>query len=456
MVILKDQKLFNMNIYEQINQINNEYHYFNELCNIQTKKTGKLKDYVVSVKDALCVKGVETKGGSAILDGYKPLFNATVVERLLGEGATIIGKTAQDAFGFGSFSINVGNNMQIPLNPFDKNRSTGGSSGGAAGFTQIASKKGIKHIAIGESTGGSIACPASFCGVYGLTPTYSLVSRYGLMDYANSLDKIGVLTASAKELALGLSIIAGYDEKDATSSNMKIPDYEKVLNKSINGMKIAIVKECLGKGVDPVIVKNIAEIIEKLKKQGVIVEEINLPITTEYALETYYILAMCEASTNMAKYCGIRYGKHEKLECNFNEYFTKVRSHGFNKEEKRRILLGTFARMSGYRDAYYIKAAQVRTLIIEEYKKAFKKYDALISPAMPFTAPTFQEIKKLTPLQHYMADIMTVGPNLAGLPHISCPTGFKDKMPLGTMFIADHFQEEKLLQIASRLENGNS
>ncbi|MBI3033036.1 Asp-tRNA(Asn)/Glu-tRNA(Gln) amidotransferase subunit GatA [Candidatus Woesearchaeota archaeon] len=440
---------------QQLEKINEEYHYFNKLCNVQTKKTGKLKDYVISVKDALCVKDVETKGGSAILEGYKPLFNATVIEKLLAEGATIIGKTSQDAFGFGTFSTNVGNNMQIPLNPFDKNHSTGGSSGGAAGFTQLAKKKGIKHIALGESTGGSIAAPASFCGVYGLTPTYSLVSRYGLLDYANSLDKIGPIAASVKELAMCLSIIAGHDEKDATSSKTSIPDYEKGLSKPIKGMKIAVIKECFGKGIDPAIKQNILETIETLKKQGATIEEISLPTTTEYALEAYYILAMCEASTNLAKYCGIRYGRHEKLEGNFNQYFSKVRSHGFNKEEKRRILLGTFARMSGYRDAYYIKAAKVRTLIIQEYKKAFEKYDILISPTMPMVAPTFDEIKRLTPLQHYMVDLMTVGPSLAGLPHISCPTGFKDNMPIGTMFIADHFQEEKLLQIASSIEELN-
>ena len=441
---------------KQIEKLNNEYHQFNTLCHVQNKhenKSGKLKKYAISVKDAICVKDINSSAGGAMLKEYKPLFHATVVEKLLAEGAIIIGKTAQDANGFGSFSVNVGEGLSIPLHPLDKTRSCGGSSGGAAGFTKLAEINQISHIALGESTGGSIAAPASFCGVYGLTPTYGLVSRYGLMDYANSLDKIGPIASSTKEIALCLSIIAGYDEKDSTSVNVKIPDYELSLHKPVKGMKIGIINECFGEGVDKEIAVCVMSAIDLLKKQGAIIEEVSLPTVTKYALETYYLLAMCEASTNLAKYCGIRYGAHEKLEGNFNEYFSKVRDKYFNKEEKRRILIGTFARMAGYRDAYYIKAAQVRTLIIAEYKNIFKKFDLLVCPAMSITAPTFKEIEKLTPLQNYMMDIMTVGPNLAGLPHISCPTGEnKKKMPIGTMFIADHFQEEKLLQVASALE----
>jgi len=437
-------------VIQEAKKINKEYNYFNIIDEAPKKEgDGKLNNITVSVKDCICIKDLESRAGSKILEGYNPVFNATVIEKVKKAGAIIIGKTAQDAFGFGSFSVNVGKDMKIPLNPFDKQRACGGSSGGAAGFTQKAT---FPHIALGQSTGGSIVCPASFCGVIGLCPTYGRVSRYGLMDYANSLDKIGPMAKTMKEIALMLEIISGYDEKESTTIDAPVPKYTDFLKKDIKGMKIGIIKEAFEKGIDEEVKEKVEEGIKLLEKQGAKTESISLPLTQKYGVETYYLLAMCEASTNLAKFCGMRYGASEKIEGSFNEYFSKIRSHYLNDESKRRIIIGTFARMAGYRDAYYIKAAKVRTKIIEEYKKAFKKVDLLVSPTMPFVAPKFKEIEKLTPLQNYMADILTVGPNLAGLPHITLPVGFnKDKMPIGLMLIADHLQEEKLIQAGAKL-----
>ena len=437
-------------IIQETKKINKEYHYFNIIDeNPKQKGNGKLNNVIVSVKDCICVKDMESRAGSKILQDYKPVFDATVIEMIRKQGALIIGKTAQDAFGFGSFSTNVGKDMKIPLNPFDKERACGGSSGGAAGFTQKAT---FKHIALGQSTGGSIVTPASFCGVVGLCPTYGRVSRYGLMDYANSLDKIGPIAKTVEEVALMLEIIAGFDEKESTTLNEPVPEYSKFLTKDINGLKIGVIKESFGKGIDPEVKEKVEEGIKQLEKGGAKIENISLPLTEKYGVETYYLIAMCEASTNLAKFCGMRYGASEEIKGNFNEYFSRVRSDYFNDESKRRIIIGTFARMAGQRDAYYIKAAKVRTKIIKEYKKAFKKVDLLVSPTMPFVAPKFKEIEKLTPLQNYRADTLTVGPNLAGLPHISIPIGTnKDKMPIGLMLIADHLKEEKLIQAGAKL-----
>ncbi len=447
---------------EESKKINKEYNYFNNISEdfaieqakeldkqIKSKKAkGRLLGLPVSVKDNIIVQGVESTAGSAILKGYIPEFHATAVRKATDEGAIIIGKTAQDEFGFGSFSKNVGVGFKIPLNPFDKTRVTGGSSGGSGGFTQKFSRN---HISLGESTGGSIASPAAFCGVVGLTPTYGRVSRYGLIDYGNSLDKIGSMAKSVEDAALMLEIISGKDKDDSTSANVPVEKYASFVKKGIKGMKIGIVKEMIN-GSDKEVQKAVMDYIKKLEKEGAKYEEISLPITSKYSIAAYYILATAEASTNLAKYCGMRYGKHEYLQGNFNEYFTDVRSKNLGAEAKRRIILGTFARQAGFRDAYYIKAAQVRTVIINEYKKLLSKYDAIVSPTMPLLAPKFSEIEKLTPLQNYLMDIMTVGPNLAGMPHISVNAGMAKGLPVGIMFTSDHFEEKKLIQLASELE----
>ncbi len=437
-------------VLDKAEKINKGYHYLNviakdyalkqaeELEKIKDKSPKRLLGVPITVKDCICVKGMESRAGSKILEGYTPLFDATVVERLKKEGAIIIGKTAQDEFGFGGFNVNVGVGFKTPKNPFDKERACGGSSGGSGGITQ---KLGWPSLA--ESTGGSIVNPASFCGVIGLCPTYGLVSRYGLIDYGNSLDKIGPMATSMEDISLIMEIISGFDEKISTTVEKKF--VSKKL--SVKGMKVALLKEGLGEGTDDVIISKIREYSEGLKKKGIEVNEVSLPLTAKYGVAVYYILALSEASTNLARYCGLRYGKSEKISGTFNDYFTKVRSRYFGREAKRRIILGTFARMAGYRDAYYIRAAKIRTRIIEEYKKVFKKFDFILSPAMPILPPKFLEIEKLTPLQNYMMDILTVGPNLAGLPHISIPIGFEKKLPVGAMLIADHFEENKLLQM---------
>src|SRR3989338_7544718 len=387
-------------VMEECKKINKEYNYFNiiseDLALSQAKeiqkqiknndkgiKNKKLLGVAVSVKDAICVKNVESTAGSRILKGYKPLFDATVVKKAKEAGAIIIGKTAQDEFGFGSFSVNAGLGFNVPKNPFDKTRACGGSSGGAGGITQKAS---FPHIALGESTGGSIVNPASFCGVFGLCPTYGRVSRYGLMDYANSLDKIGALGKNVYDVALLLDVIAGFDENESTTINKPTEKYAESINKNIKNMKIGIINGSFV-DIDKNVGKNVREGVKELEEHGAKCEEISLKLPIDHGISTYYIIATSEASTNLAKYCGMRYGISEKLEGNFNEYFTKVRSNNFGAEAKRRIILGTFARMSGYRDAYYIKATKVRAMIVNEYKKIFRKYDALVSPTMPRTAP---------------------------------------------------------------------
>src|SRR3989338_309136 len=449
-------------VIDECRKINKEYNYFNTISeelaleqaneikksiknNDKNIKNKKLLGVAVSAKDAICVKGVESTAGSRILKGYKPLFDATVIRKAVEHGAIIIGKTAQDEFGFGSFSVNVGLDYKVPKNPFDAARSCGGSSGGAGGIAQKAS---FPHIALGESTGGSIASPASFCGVFGLTPTYGRVSRYGLMDFGNSLDKIGTLGKNAYDAALLLECIAGFDENESTTINKPVDDYTNFNNKKRNNIRVGIIKETF-KDIDGKVEKNVRDGIKKLEENDVKAEEISLSLPVKYGLAAYYLIGTSEASTNLAKYCGMRYGISEELKGSFNEYFSDVRSKNFGQEAKRRIMLGTFARMSGYRDAYYIKAMKVRSKIVDEYKKLFKKYDALISPTMPILPPKFSEIEKLSPLQHYMMDIMLVGPNLAGLPHLNVPVGFENKLPVGMLLIGDHLAEGKLLQMGS-------
>ncbi len=408
------------------------------------KKKGSLSGFVISVKDNICTKGMQTTAGSKILSGYNPPFNATCVERVLDAGGTILGKTAMDEFGFGTFSVNCA--YEIPKNPLDTERSCGGSSGGAACITTVAD---FSHVALAESTGGSISCPAAFTGTVGLTPTYGLVSRWGLIDYANSLDKIGCIGKSVHDVALLLSVIAGNDSRDSTSLNVPKQDYTKFLKKDIKGMKIGIPKEYF-EGVDEKITKVVWNAIKKLESLGATYKEVSLP-HTKYSLSAYYIIAVSEASTNLAKYAGLRYGLHQELKGNFDEYFSSVRSNGFGEEAKRRIILGTFARMAGYRDAYYLKALKVRTKVIEDFKKAFKQFDVLAAPTMPVVAPRFDEIEKLSPIQVYMMDVLTVAPNLAGIPMISVPAGKVGNLPVGLHLMGNHLQEGKVIQVAQSI-----
>jgi len=392
----------------------------------------------VSAKDNICVRDMQTTAGSRILEGYKPVFEASVIERIRKIGS-VIGKTNQDEFGFGTFSTNSA--WGIPKNPLDPERSCGGSSGGAAGLTAALK---MPHIALGQSTGGSISCPAAFCEVVGLTPTYGLVPRYGLIDYANSMDKIGPIAKDVWSAAWMLSVIAGRDVRDSTSLDVPKKDYTKT--KNVKGMKLAVPKEYFI-NVDKGVENDVRAAIKKLESLGATCEEVSLP-NTQNALYAYYIIAACEASTNLARFCGMRYGMEEEIKGDFNEYFSSVRTKGFGEEAKRRIMLGTFARMAGYREAYYHKAMRVRTLVINEFRSVFSKYDAIVAPTMPIRAPKFSEIKKLTPLENYQMDILTVPANLAGIPMISVPCG----QFTGLHIIGGHLQEEKIVSIAAAHE----
>ncbi|MBI2147581.1 Asp-tRNA(Asn)/Glu-tRNA(Gln) amidotransferase subunit GatA [Candidatus Woesearchaeota archaeon] len=464
-------------VLEEAEKINKDYFYYNtvssDLAMSQAreldqqhkrgKASGRLFGIPMSVKDSICVKGVESTAGSRILKGYFPLFNATVVQRAVNEGAVVIGKTAQDEFGFGAFAVNVGLGYAIPRNPLDKKRTTGGSSGGCVGIT---SKTSYAHVSLAESTGGSIVEPAAFCSVVGLCPTYSRVSRYGLIDFSNTFDKIGPAAKTVQDAALLLDVISGHDPQDSTSHpspassslppssshSSSVASFTSFVGKDIAGMKIGVIKEAFGAGVSEVVAKSVRQGIARLEQHGAVVDEISLESPIKYSIPTYYIIATSEASTNLAKYCGMRYGNHEPLDGNFNAYFTKVRSANFGEEAKRRIMLGTFARMAGFRDAFYLQALKVREKIVQDYKGVFKRYDALVSPTVGIQPPTFEEIEKLTPLQHYMMDVLYLGPNIAGLPHLNIPLPLANGLPVGLMLVGDHFAEGKLVQLGSALE----
>lgn len=425
---------------EEVKSANRKYSLLNTTGMLNVKIKQPLFGLPVSAKDCICVRGMQSAAGSRILEGYEPTFDATCVSRVREEGGFLLGKTNQDEFGFGTFSTN--SQYGIPKNPLDQSRACGGSSGGAAGLVAALQ---MPHVALAESTGGSISCPAAFCSVVGLTPTYGLVSRYGLIDYANSLDKIGPIGKSVYDVALMLSVIAGHDVMDSTSLNVHKQDYTKYMTKELKGTKIAVPKEYF-RNVDKSIEKSVWNAIRKLESLGAKYEEISLP-ATKYALSAYYIIATAEASTNLARYCGLRYGYQPELKGNFNEYFSSARKV-FGEEAKRRIMLGTFARMSGYRDAYYMRAMRVRTLIINDFKKAFKKYDAIAAPTMPILPPKFSEIKKLSPVENYQMDVLTVPANLAGIPHLSVPCS----RMTGLHLLGNHLAEGKLISIASAFE----
>ncbi len=428
-------------------EIQSKYGAFNRIAeDLEPLGSGRLDGYAVSVKDNVCTKGLETTAGSAILKGYVPPFDATVVERCRGEGAPILGKTSMDEFGFGTFSVNTP--YGPPRNPHDPGRSCGGSSGGAACLTAVAN---FPHLAIAESTGGSISCPAAFCGVVGLTPTYGRVSRWGLIDFANSLDKIGCMGKTVSDAALLLSVIAGPDGYDSTALQAPPEDYTEHLVEDIEGVRVGVPREYFGEGVDQGIVELVWAAIKELEGLGASCSEVSL-LHTGASLASYYIIAMAEASTNLAKFCGMRYGLQPPIEGNYDDYFTAVRTRGFTEEAKRRIILGTFARMAGYRDAYYLKALRVRTRVIEDFKRAFGEVDVLAAPTMPVVAPRFAEIAGMEPVQHYMKDILTVAPNLAGIPMISIPCGEVGGLPVGLHLMADHLQEGRLIRVAHAYE----
>ena len=436
-----------MSVLERAHRINHRYRAFNHVAEaLEAEGGGRLAGVYVSVKDNVCVKGMPSTAGSKVLDGYAPPFDATVVAKCRLEGAAILGKTAQDEFGFGTFNVNTP--YSVPLNPRDTERSPGGSSGGAAVVTAVAD---FPHLAIAESTGGSISCPASFCGVVGVTPTYGRTSRWGLIDYANSLDKIGCMGRTVRDAALLLSVISGPDRYDSTVLHAQVEDYAAQAGEPVEGLRVGVPREYFGEGVDQGVSDVVWGGVKRLEDRGAEVREVSLPFT-RYSLSSYYIIAMAEASTNLAKYCGLRYGLQLPLEGSFDEYFSAVRSAGFGDEAKRRIILGTYARMAGYRDAYYLKALKVRTRVIEDFRRVYRDVDVLAAPTMPVVAPKFDEIAELEPIQHYMMDILTVAPNLAGVPMVSVPCDESDGMPVGLHIMADYLREGDMIRAAAAVE----
>jgi len=401
-------------------------------------------------KDAICTEGTVSSAGSEIIENYEPVFDATVTERMRDAGLTFYGKTNQDEFGFGTFSTNCA--FETPKNPHDPERVVGGSSGGA-GAVVAAMDQPV--VSIGESTGGSISNPAAYNGVVGITPTYGRVSRYGLIDYANSLDKIGILADNVELAARGLQVIAGKDEKDQTTVDKPVPQYAEDLEEPEN-LKIGIVKQYIElEGLQDGVKENFEDSVEKLREAGAEIEEVDLSLLEgDISVAAYYVMAMAESSTNLARFSGMRYGMEEDPEDfdDFNKYFSEIRSEGFGEEAKRRILLGTYTRMAGYRDEYYIKAAEVRQKIINQLKEAFEEYDVLIAPTMPNIAPEIEAVEELEPSEVYAMDTHTVGPNLAGVPMISVPNGKSRGMPTGLHIIGDHYEEQKILNVAKMFE----
>ncbi len=412
-------------------------------------KNSLLLGVPLSVKDSIVVKGVESRAGSRILSGYVPLFDATAVARAKAAGAIVIGKTSQDEFGFGSYSVNVGLGFETPKNPFDALRTTGGSSGGSAGFSALTR---FSHVSFAESTGGSAAFPASLCGCAAITPTYGRISRNGLIDFGNSLDKISPMGKTIEDCAILLQAAAGLDPADSTSADVPIESFASFAGRPLMGLRVGVMKEFSKKGIESSVQKVFEKAVDSLALRGAKLSEVSLPLNNEYSIPAYYLIATSEVSTNLARFCGMRYGAAEPLQGGFDEYFSKVRSKHFGEEAKRRLLLGTFARMSGYRDAYYLRALKVRAKLIAEFQSVFKKVDVLVSPAASSVAPAFEEIKKWSPLQHYYADRCVNPSNVSGLPHASVNIGDVKGLPVGMLLVANHWNESKLIQAGSAVE----
>ncbi|MFH1407154.1 MAG: Asp-tRNA(Asn)/Glu-tRNA(Gln) amidotransferase subunit GatA [Candidatus Omnitrophota bacterium] len=405
----------------------------------------RLEGIPVAIKDNICVKGEPTTCASKILKGFRPPYNATVIEKLKAEGAILLGKTNMDEFAFGSSTENSA--IKKTRNPWDLQRVPGGSSGGSA--AAVAADEAI--MALGSDTGGSIRQPASLCGVVGLKPTYGRVSRYGLIAFASSLDQIGPITKNVSDAALLLSVISGYDEKDSTSANMEVPDYTKSLINDVKGLKIGIPKEYFIKGIDPQVESHIKDAIELYKRLGATTVELSLP-HTEYATAVYYIVAPSEASSNLARFDGVQYGIRAEDAKGLVDMYETTRSMGFGDEAKRRIMLGTYALSSGYYEAYYLRALKVRTLIKKDFDQAFKNCDIILTPTSPTVA--FKIGEKFTdPLSMYLSDIFTISANLAGIPGISIPCGFtKEFLPVGLQLLGKPFDEVTLLRAAYTFE----
>jgi len=414
----------------------------------KTISSGKIKPLTgipALIKDVICTRGIKTTCSSKILENFVPPYDATVIDKLKSSSTIILGKTNMDEFAMGS---STENSAFFPTrNPWDLDRVPGGSSGGSA--VAVAADEAI--YALGSDTGGSIRQPAGFCSVVGLKPTYGRVSRFGLVAFASSLDQIGPITKNVADCALVLNTIAGHDPQDSTSAPNPVPDFTKSLNPDIKNLRIGIPKEYFVEGMQQEVRAGIEAAIQKLQELGAKVDwEASLPLT-KYALAVYYIIAPSEASANLARYDGVKYGFSYRDTANMWEAMEKTKQFGFGAEVKRRIMLGTYALSAGYYDAYYLKAQKVRTLIIREFKDAFEKYDALVTPTSP-TVPFKLGEKVDDPIQMYLSDVCTLPINIAGLPAISIPAGFADGLPIGMQIIGKPFDEETILHIAFAYE----
>jgi aspartyl-tRNA(Asn)/glutamyl-tRNA(Gln) amidotransferase subunit A len=408
-------------------------------------KNGLLTGVPLAIKDNIVTQGVRTTCASRILENYIPPYDATVVSKLKESGAILLGKTNCDEFAMGS---STENSAFFPTrNPWDLERVPGGSSGGSAAAVAAGAAPG----ALGSDTGGSIRQPAAFCGTVGLKPTYGRVSRYGLVAFASSLDQIGPVGNSVSDVALLLQAIAGLDPRDSTSSSRPVEDYLNEMEKEVKGLKIGVPREWFGSGLDPQIEQSLRVAIQKLEGLGCSVLEVSMP-QTEYAISTYYIVAPAEASSNLARYDGVKYGHRSADQKDLESMFKSTRSEGFGEEVKRRIMIGTYVLSAGYYDAYFLKAGQVRTLLRNDYLEAFKKVDFLVGPTTPSLPFKIGE-KRTDPLQMYLMDIYTVTANLAGIPGLSLPCGFSQEgLPIGLQIQAPYFQEARLLNLAHALE----
>ncbi len=412
---------------------------------ISSGNAGPLAGMVVAVKDVLCMKDHRVTCASKILENFVSLYDATAIERLMAQDAVIIGKTNMDEFAMGSSTENSA--FGPVLHPLDSTRVPGGSSGGSC----VAVAAGMAHTSLGTDTGGSIRQPAAFCGVVGLKPTYGRVSRYGLVALSSSFDQIGPFAHTVADAALVLQSIAGHDERDSTSSALPVPDYLSTLTRDVKGLKIGLPAEAFGKGLDDEVRSSIEVAVDSLRKSGATITEVELP-HSRHCISTYYVLMTAEASSNLARYDGARYGHRSSSSKSLTEMYVNSRTEGFGRETKRRIMLGTYVLSAGYYDAYYRKAQKVRRLIQEDFLNAFAKVDCILMPTTPTTAFKLGE-KSEDPLQMYLSDIYTVSANLAGIPAMSVPCGTDAKgLPIGVQLLTKHFDESTLLKVGDFLQ----
>lgn len=412
------------------------------------EEIGLLAGIPIGIKDNMCTEGIRTTCGSRILENFVPPYESTVTQKLAAAGAVMVGKTNMDEFAMGGSTENSA--YHLTANPWDLERVPGGSSGGSA--AAVAAEECV--VALGSDTGGSIRQPASFCGVVGLKPTYGLVSRYGLVAFASSLDQIGPFSRSVEDSAILLGAIAGYDPRDSTSLKVEIPKYPNLLKPALKPrrqLRIGVIQETFGEGLDPKVEETVTQAIKTLQELGAQIQVVSCP-QFRSGVAAYYIIAPSEASANLARYDGVKYGARVDDPDNLMEMYTQTRAQGFGQEVKRRIMIGTYALSAGYYDAYYLKAQKVRTLIKQDFERAFAQVDILVSPTAPTTAFKSGE-KNNDPLSMYLLDLMTIPVNLAGLPAISIPCGFDDKgLPVGIQMIANVLREDLLLEAAYAYE----